>query len=123
MVTDTVKQLQAAKAKVAALEQSIVKERSQKLAKLPAQLGFDSVEDLIAALKEVSGGGKGGKAAKAGKPGKRAKRAKITPEVKDKVKEAVKAGKTGAAIAKDLGISLPSVQNIKKELGLVKKRG
>ena len=123
MVTDTVKQLQAAKAKVAALEQSIVKEQSQKLAKLPAQLGFDSVADLIKALKQVSGGRKAGKVAKAGKPGKRAKRAKITPEVKDKVKEAVKAGKTGAAIAKDLGISLPSVQNIKKELGLVKKRG
>jgi hypothetical protein len=123
MVTDTVKQLQAAKAKVAALEQSIAKAQTQKLAKLPAQLGFASVADLIDALKQVSGGRKAGKVAKAGKPGKRAKRAKITPEVKDKVKEAVKAGKTGAAIAKDLGISLPSVQNIKKELGLVKKRG
>jgi len=123
MVTDTVKQLQAAKAKVAALEQSIVKERSSKLSKLPAQLGFASVADLIDALKQVAGGRKAGKVAKAGKAGKRAKRAKITPEVKDKVKDAVKAGKTGAAIAKDLGISLPSVQNIKKELGLVKKRG
>lgn len=122
MVKDTAKQLQAAKAKVAALEQSIVKQQSQKLAKLPAQLGFASVADLIDALKQVSGG-RAPKAAKAGKPGKRAKRAKITPEVKDKVKEAVKAGKTGSAIAKDLGISLPSVQNIKKELGLVKKRG
>ncbi|MFT3870067.1 MAG: helix-turn-helix domain-containing protein [Nibricoccus sp.] len=123
MVTDNVKQLQAARAKVAALEQSIAKERTQKLAKLPAQLGFDSVADLIDALKQVAGGRKAGKSVKAGKSGKRAKRAKITPEVKDKVKEAVKAGKTGAVIAKDLGISLPSVQNIKKELGLVKKRG
>ena len=31
-------------------------------------------------------------------------------------------GKTGAEIAKAAGISLPSVQNIKKALGLVKKR-
>ena len=31
-------------------------------------------------------------------------------------------GKTGGEIAKSLGISLPSVQNIKKALGLVKKR-
>ena len=31
-------------------------------------------------------------------------------------------GKTGGEIAKAIGISLPSVQNIKKELGLVKKR-
>lgn len=125
MVTDAYKQLQAAKAKVAAIEQSIAKQQTQKLAKLPAQLGFDSVADLIDALKQVSGG-KRGRKAKAAKPAKagkkRAKRAKITPEVKDKVKEAVKAGKTGGAIAKELGISLPSVQNIKKELGLVKKR-
>jgi len=49
-------------------------------------------------------------------------RAKITSETKDKVKALVKEGKTGAAIAKEVGISVPSVQNIKKELGLVKKR-
>jgi hypothetical protein len=123
MVTDTIKQLQAAKAKVAALEQSIAKAQGQKLAKLPEQYGFDDMPAFIEALKQVAGGKPGRKAAKPGKPGKRAKRAKITPEVKDKVKEFVKAGKTGAAIATDLGISLPSVQNIKKELGLVKKRG
>jgi DNA-binding CsgD family transcriptional regulator len=34
----------------------------------------------------------------------------------------VDAGKTGAEIAKELKISLPSVQNIKKALGLVKAR-
>ena len=54
-------------------------------------------------------------------PAKR-KRAKLTSELKDQVKVAVEAGKTGAAIAKEFGISLPSVQNIKKEFGLVKAR-
>lgn len=34
----------------------------------------------------------------------------------------VDAGKTGAEIADVLGISVPSVQNIKKALGLVAKR-
>jgi hypothetical protein len=34
----------------------------------------------------------------------------------------VESNKTGAAIAKELKISLPSVQNIKKSLGLVKAR-
>lgn len=63
------------------------------------------------------------KTAKAAKPGRRRKRAKITPEVKAQVKAGVEAGKTGSAIAKEAGISLPSVQNIKKELGLVKSRG
>ena len=124
MVTDTVKELQAAKAKVAALEQSFAKELNQKLVKLPSDYGFDSLPAFIKALKQAVGGRPGRKAAKvAGKVGKRSKRAKITPEVKDKVKAFVNAGKTGAVIAKELGISVPSVQNIKKELGLVKKRG
>jgi DNA-binding CsgD family transcriptional regulator len=38
------------------------------------------------------------------------------------VKKLVEGGKTGSQIAKALGISLPSVQNIKKSLGLVKAR-
>ena len=125
MVTDAIKELLAAKAKVAALEQSLAKEQKQKLAKLPSEYGFDSVAAFIAAVKAATGGAKRGpKAAKvAGKPGKRGKRARLTPELKDKVKAAVNAGKTGAAIAKEFGISVPSVQNIKKEFGLVKKRG
>jgi transposase-like protein len=124
MVTDTVKELQAAKAKVAALEQSFAKELNQKLAKLPSEYGFDSLATFIKALKDAAGGRRGRKPGKvAGKAGKRSKRAKITPELKDKVKAAVNAGKTGAAIAKEFGISLPSVQNIKKAFGLVKKRG
>ena len=121
MVTDNIKELAAARAKVVALEQSIAKEMKQKLVKLPSEYGFDSLSSFIKALKQAAGG-RGAKADKVGRPGKRAKRAKITPELKESVKEAVKAGKTGAAIAKEFGISLPSVQNIKKEFGLVKKR-
>ena len=124
MVTDAVKELQAAKAKVVALEQSLAKELKQNLAKLPSEYGFDNLPAFIKALKAATGGQRGPKAAKAaGKPGKRSKRARLTPELKDKVKVAVNAGKTGAAIAKEFGISVPSVQNIKKEFGLVKKRG
>lgn len=87
---------------------------------------------------------KAGKAAKAAKPAKAGKkgkpgrpkkaaaakaekkprgRARITDEVKAKVNELVKEGKSGSQIAKLLGISLPSVQNIKKASGLVKARG
>jgi DNA-binding NarL/FixJ family response regulator len=128
MVTDAVKELQAAKAKVAALEQSLAKELKQKLANLPSEYGFDSLPAFIKALKDVSGaprpGRKPGKVAGTpGKPAKRSKRARLTPELKNEVKAAVAAGKTGAAIAKEFGISVPSVQNIKKEFGLVKKRG
>jgi hypothetical protein len=126
MVTDAVKELEAAKAKVAALEQSLAKELKQKLAKLPSEYGFDSLPAFFKAVKAAVGGRPGPKASKAavvsgGK--RRGKRARLTPELKDKVKAAVNAGKTGSAIAKEFGISVPSVQNIKKEFGLVKKRG
>jgi hypothetical protein len=81
--------------------------------------------------------GKGGKARKGAKPGRkpkaakapkaaggpRGKRARITDEAKLQVKVLSEQGKTGAEISKLLGISAPSVQNIKKALGLVKARG
>jgi DNA-binding CsgD family transcriptional regulator len=46
----------------------------------------------------------------------------ITADTKLKVKQLVAAKKTGQEISKALKISLPSVQNIKKALGLVKAR-
>jgi predicted transcriptional regulator len=42
--------------------------------------------------------------------------------VKAQVKSLAEEGKTGQEIAKLLGISAPSVQNIKKALGMVKAR-
>ena len=124
MVTDVIKELEAAKAKVLELESTLAKERRQQLAGLPRQFGFDNLEDFIKAVRDSGGVVRRGRPAKAVvKSQKRARRARITPELKDKVKSAVQAGKTGAVIAKELGISVPSVQNIKKEFGLVKSRG
>jgi len=133
MANDIVKELEAARAKVAALETSLAKSRRQTLAGLYKEYGFGNVEEFLAAVKEASGGGGGrrGRPAKAAKAPasaatsgqKRAKRARITPEIKQKLKSLVHAGRTGAEIASELGISLPSVQNIKRELGLVKARG
>ena len=126
MVIEVVKELEAAKAKVVELQQSLEKELTQKLSRLPYEYGFDDLSSFIQALKSAAGARKGGrgrgKAVKAAKPGKRGKRARITPEIKAQVKAMVNDEKTGAQIAKELGISLPSVQNIKKELGLVKAR-
>jgi len=56
------------------------------------------------------------------KSAKKAKPVKITPEIKSQVIALVQAGRTGAEIAKEICISLPSVQNIKKEAGLVKAK-
>ena len=124
MVTDVIRELKAAKAKVAELETTLAKERRQTLAGLPSEYGFDSLEDFIKAVRDASGSVRRGRGAKkAVKAEKRGKRARITPDLKEQVKAAVQDGKTGAAIAKEFGISVPSVQNIKKEFGLVKSRG
>jgi DNA-binding NarL/FixJ family response regulator len=128
MVTEKIKELEAARAKVASLEESIQAERNKALAALPAEYGFDSAEAFIAAVRAAAGGGKRGRkpgrkaAKKPAAAGKTRKRAVITDETRAEVKKLAEAGKTGAEIAKEVGISLPSVQNIKKALGLVKKR-
>jgi hypothetical protein len=137
MVTDKIKELEAARAKLASLEQSIASEMNRELAGLPAKYGFASTDDFLRAV-QAAGGGRGGrgkrrgrppgsgagaaKAAKGGPGRKRRSRAVITDETRAEVKKLVNDGKTGAEIAKTVGISLPSVQNIKKALGLVKKR-
>ncbi len=124
MVSSKLKELHAARAKLASLEKSLEAE----LATLPEKYGFASAADFVAAVTKASGGKRGRKAARvkaAGAPAagrKRRKRAVITDEVRAEVKKLVEAGKTGKEIAGQLGISVPSVQNIKKALGLVGKR-
>jgi len=129
--TDQIAELEKAKAKIAQAEAKLASDRVSALAKLPSDYGYASLNDFIKALKAAAGKtGKGkkakaakkaAKAPKAAKAGKRT-RAKITPELKQQVIAAVQAGDSGAKIAKAFGISLPSVQNIKKEAGLVKAR-
>ncbi len=124
MLTNRIQELAAAKAKVAELEASLVAERRQALLDLPGQLGYASVAELIKALRGADRGGKSPRkprAAAAPKAGDR-KRARITDETRTEVKKLVEEGKSGAEIAAKLGISLPSVQNVKKALGLVKPR-
>ena len=132
MVTDKLKELEAARAKLASLEQSIADELNSELAALPAKYGFASASEFIRAVNAASGGGKGrgrrgrppGKGKAGAKKGgkKRRTRAVITDETRAQVKKMVDGGKTGAEIAETLKISVPTVQNIKKALGLVKKR-
>ncbi|HVU19018.1 MAG TPA: helix-turn-helix domain-containing protein [Candidatus Didemnitutus sp.] len=113
MVTSKLKALHAYEQKVDALRKEIEHMRHE-LTGLPSKFGFGSMAAFIKELRRAEKGG-------GGKVGRR-RRAKITPEIKQKVKALVAAKKTGAAIAAQLGISLPSVQNIKRELGLVRKR-
>jgi hypothetical protein len=146
MVTDKLKELEAARAKLANLEQSIADELNRELAALPARYGFASTSEFVSAVNAATGSGPGrGRGRRRGRPpgstsaastasaakpaaatGKRGRkrrtRAVITDETRTQVKKMVDAGKTGAEIAQTLKISVPSVQNIKKALGLVKER-
>lgn len=124
MLTQKIQELNELRLQAAKLATSIEQERIAELSALPGKYGYSSVEEFIKALKQaagVRGKRKGKTVAASAKPGKRS-RAKITPELKEQVKAAVLAGKTGAQIAAELGISLPSIQNIKKEFGLVSAR-
>jgi hypothetical protein len=129
MITDKIKELEALKQKAAALEAAVADERGRALANLPREYGFDSAEEFTDAVLAASGGRRAGRrrgrppGSRAGGPGKkRRSRAVITDETRAQVKKLTEAGKTGAEIAKAVGISLPSVQNVKKALGLVHAR-
>lgn len=127
MLTDKIKQLEILKAKTSALEQQLAAEQNKKLATLPSQFGFKSTEEFIEAVRAATGGRRGRvsgatkSVSSVAKVGRR-RRAVITDETRAQVKKLVEGGKTGEEIAKAVGISLPSVQNIKKALGLVQKR-
>jgi hypothetical protein len=123
MVTKQIKELEVTKAKIVALEKSIAKRLQRELSSLHSKYGFSSLNEFIKALKGTSGGKKTRfKGSKAGGKAKRHKRSVITDDTRASVKKLVESGKTGTQIAKTLNISLPSVQNIKKALGLVKAR-
>jgi len=120
MKNKKLKALETMKAKIAAriakLENKISVQRAKQLSALPNKYGFSGMNTFIKALKKT----KGGSMPTMAEMKKTRKRALITDVTRTKVKELVLAGQTGAAIAKNLHISLPSVQNIKKAFGLVK---
>jgi hypothetical protein len=127
MFIDQLAKLEKQKSELAAAEAKLAADRVAALAKLPSDFGFESVDAFVKAVKDATKS-KGGKVRKNLKPGSKpkaakGKRARITDEAKLQVKFLSEQGKTGLEISKMLGISVPSVQNIKKALGLVKSRG
>ncbi len=124
MITKKIQELAVTKAKVASLEKAIASQLSKELAALPGEFGFNDVTAFIKAVKSASAGNSGRKAKAKRVAGgqKRRSRAVITEATRAQVKKLVESGKTGGEIAKAVGISLPSVHNIKKALGLVQKR-
>jgi transposase len=129
MLTPKLQQLATAKAKVEELEKKLSAERNAVLRRLHTEVGYSSREDLIAALRGLDGAGAGRGRPKAAastsagrKRGKRKARAKITPEIREQIIAAVKGGSTGNQVAQKFGVSLPTVQNIKRDAGLTRKR-
>ena len=125
MITQTIKNLEIAKARVAQLEQKIAAELDHKLSGLPAQFGFADAKSFAAAVIAATGDkSRRGRKAATNKvvSKKRRKRAVINDATRAEVQKLVKSDKTRAEIAKAVGISIPSVQAIKKTLGLVKPR-
>ncbi len=117
MIANKLKEIEAARARLAALELSVASDLNAELAQLPQKFGFASAKAFIKAVKAATGGS--ARQLKRG-AGKRRTRAIITEEMRAEVKRLAEDGKTGAFIAAKIGISLPSVQNIKKALGLVR---
>ncbi len=141
MVIDKLKQLQATKRKVARLAKSIAAQMKKEFSRLPSKYGFENVQSFSEAVlaagqvakKRRGRPPKNPAAVAAAAPvatssvaltaaGKPRQRAVITSATRAELKKMVKAGKTGEEIAKTLGISLPSVYNIKKALGLIRVR-
>lgn len=123
LLIDKIQSLQKAKETVASLERSILEERPTALASLPAQYGFDSARAFAKAVIAASQAPrKRSPKLKGARPKRSGKRARITDAMRAEVKEMAIAGKSGSEIAAKVGISLPSVQNIKKALGLTKVR-
>lgn len=112
MISKQLKELEAARAEVAKLEQAIATERAKELASLPAQYGFETTAAFAKAVRKAASGKT--------RQGKRRPRVAITDAIRKKVQELAASGKTLAAIAKATGISSASVQNIKKSSGLTR---
>ena len=123
MLSKKLKELKAARAKLASLEKTLEAE----LAALPAQFDFDSAQAFADAVVKASAGGarparKAGRPKGATKPKGKRKRSVVTEELRNQVKQLAEAGQTGKQIKAATGLSLPTIQLIKKGFGLVKSR-
>jgi hypothetical protein len=124
MVTSKISQLAAARAKVARLESAIESELHRELSVLHERFGFADLKSFFNAVQSAAATSqKAGRPKKAAPAARHRKRAVITAAMREKVVKLAKAGTTASKIAQKIGISLPSVQNIKKAAGLVHAHG
>jgi hypothetical protein len=119
MVDELVRKLHKKQAEVEALRRQLQNEQRKRLGTLHQEFGFETVDELIVALRTARAGAQKNTA----RSGSRiSKRARLTPAMKDQIKAALASGKKGAAVAREFGISYPTLHKLKTQLGLVKKR-
>ena len=128
MVTNRLRELAVARAKLASLEARVAALRNAELSGLPDRYGFDDAASFGAAVKAAARAvakwkRRGVEVTPSGFERKRRRRAAITGAIRAKVKALTKAKKTAVKISQMLRISEPSVHRIRKALGLVRKRG
>jgi transposase len=125
MLSKRLNELAQQKAKLIELEKTILAERESAIQRLHLDMGYATRADLIKALREADKrrpkrGPKAAAAKPAAAAGKKRRRAKVTAELRAGIEAAIRQGGTGSAIAKKFGVSLPTVQNIKRAAGLTR---
>ena len=121
MIIEKIKELEETEAKAVTLKKEINEMVAAKLTSMHTEVGMDSTDALIAALSSLPKKRKR-RVKRAVKPLRKSKRARLTPAQKQSIADVIKGGMTGTEASKKFGISLATIQNIKKEHGLVKSR-
>jgi hypothetical protein len=130
MTNDLLKQLQKKEAELEDLRRRVQAEQRKRLVSLHDELGFRSTEELVSALRAASGGGAARvprrsptAVARAAAAGPRdSKHARLSVDMRKQIKAALTAGQKGAVVAREFGISYPTLHKIKTEMGMVTPR-
>ncbi len=103
--------------------------KQRALASLHTELGYDSAQALAHAILEAAGSRSVGPwgvtplpASKVAKSAGRGRGRRLSDATRDAIKAALKAGAKGTDVAKQFGVSYPTIHIIKTDLGLVKAR-
>lgn len=129
MENQTYEKIAKLREELAALEAQASKERENTLKSLPAAAGCKTMEELVLLLVPFTKlrvvqqrKQKNSDTAPAGEK-KGGKRAKVTEEMKKEMEKLLRGGEmTAKAIADKMGVSMPTVNTLKKSLGLTKAR-
>lgn len=135
VAVSTVEKLEKLRLELAALEAQHEEEVKARLTALPAELGYKNARELITALLPFTRGltlvegttPKPSIATVGGLPDapkkEKGKRAKVTDAMRTEIVNLLRdTGMTAKQVAEKFGVSMPTVNNIKKAAGLVKKK-